>query len=280
MTTALKIVGSIVLLAILAPISFYVGLTMWGDWHDEWSGYNASTYIGDGYCNIAVIPIMGDVVSYGASFDEFGTEIASTIMPETIALIEQAEYEEGILGVMALVDSPGGSTAAADLIADELKKSVLPNAAFVLDRGASAAYLISTGADTIIASPFSDVGSIGITMSHLNYSKQNAEEGIEYVTLSSGKFKDYGNPDKALTEEERALLERDLAVWHEELVKHVAENRNLPVEDVAKLADGSSLPATLALEAKLIDAVGDKETVRQWFADQLALTPEEVVFCQ
>ena len=40
------------------------------------------------------------------------------------------------------------------------------------------------------------------------------------------------NPDKELTTEERALLERDLAIWHDEFVKQVATNRNLPIEDV------------------------------------------------
>lgn len=280
MKTALKIVVPILLLAILAPISFYFGLSMWGDWHDEWSGYNASTYIGDGICNIAVVPIQGEISSYGASFDEFGNQAVTTIMGDTLALIDQAETEPGILGVMALVDSPGGSPGAADLITTELKKSALPNAAFIINAGLSAAYLISTGADTIIASPYSDVGSIGVTMSYLNYSKQNAEQGIDYIALSSGKFKDYASPDKELTEEERALIERDLAIWHDVFVKQVAENRNLPVEEVAKLADGSSLPSSLALEAKLIDKIGDKDTVRQWFAEKLNLTPEEIVFCE
>lgn len=108
----------------------------------------------------------------------------------------------------------------------------------------------------------------------------HAEQGIEYISLSSGKFKDYMNPDKELTTEERALLERDLAIWHDEFVKQVATNRNLPIEDVTKLADGSSLPSKLALEAKLIDTIGDKETVRNWFAEQLNLSPDEVIFCE
>lgn len=279
MKTALLTVGSIVLVAIIIPILFYTGLTLWGDWHDEWSGYNASTYIGNGYCNIAVLPVLGEVHSYGTIYDEFGNEVASTNMNQALTLLSQAETEPGILGVLALIDSPGGSAAAAKLIADQLQKSVMPNAAYIVDSGTSAAYLIATGADTIIASPFSDVGSIGVTMSHLNYAKQNEEEGIEYISLSSGKFKDYGSPDKVMTEEERTLLERDLSVWHDEFVKEVATNRDLPVEDITKLADGSSVPASLALEAKLVDAVGDKDVARNWFADKLNLAPEEVVFC-
>ena len=279
MKTAVKILVPIILVAILIPAVLYVGLTIWGDWHDEWSGYNASTYIGDGYCNIAVLPIEGEVHGYGIVTDDYGNEMTSTNMNDAVSFLEQAEYEPGIYGVLALINSTGGSGAAAEQIATELKKSAMPNAAYIVDSGASAAYLIASAADTVIASPFADVGSIGVTMSYLDYSAQNEASGIEYVSLSSAIFKNYGDPDKPLTEEERSLLERDLSVWHDELVAQVAENRGLPIETVSKLADGSSMPGKLALEAGLVDAVGDREVARAWFAEKLGMSVEEVVFC-
>ncbi len=278
--TILKHVALIVMYGVASLILMWVGLSIYGTWHDEWSGYNASGYIGDGYCNIAVLPVLGEIHSYGAMYDEFGNLMVSTNMRDSLTYLNQAETELGILGVLVLVDSPGGSPAAGGLISARLKESTLPSAAFIVDRGTSAGYHIASGADTIIASPFSDVGSIGVTMSYLDYSRQNADSGIDYVSLASGKFKDYGSPDKPLTDEERALLERDLSIWHDEFVRQVAANRNLPIEDVATIADGSSVPASLALEKGLIDKVGGLEDVRAWFAEQLALTPEEVVFCQ
>lgn len=279
MKTALKILAPIVLVALLIPVLFYAGLQIWGDWHDGWSGYNASTYIGDGYCNIAVLPIEGEIHGYGGIFDDYGNEMSSTNMSEAVSFLEQAESEPGIYGVLVLVNSGGGSGAAAEQIAAQLKKSSMPNAAFIIDSGTSAAYLISSAADTIIASPFSDVGSIGITMSYLDYSAQNSASGIEYISLASAKYKNYGDPDKPLTDEERTLLERDLAVWHDVLVAQIAENRGMSVEVIAMLADGSSMPGRLALEAGLVDAVGDREVVRGWFAKALEVTPEEIVFC-
>ena len=76
------------------------------------------------------------------------------------------------------------------------------------------------------------------------------------------------------------MLERDLKIYHEQFVKEVAENRNLPIEQIAKLADGSSMPGSLALENKLVDALGDQETARVWLAEQLKIKPEEVMFCE
>ena len=89
-------------------------------------------------------------------------------------------------------------------------------------------------------------------MSYVENSAKNAKDGLRYVPLASAQFKDYGDPDKSLTYVERILIERDLKMAHEQFVKEVAENRNLSVEQVAKLADGSSMPGSLALKNKLI----------------------------
>ena len=39
------------------------------------------------------------------------------------------------------------------------------------------------------------------------------------------------------------------------------------------------MAASLALEHKLIDALGDRETARAWFSKELSISLEEVVFC-
>ncbi len=282
--TILKYVGIVVLCPVAALVVFSIGLKSWGEWNDEWSGFNASQYVSDGYCNIAVLPVFGDIISYpGAEKDGMTTavDLPPTVNPDGVeSFLQAAEGDENILGVLAEIDSTGGSGSAGMAIANRIKRSSLPVAVTVRESAASAGYMIATGADTIIASPFSDIGSIGVTMSYLDATEQNANSGLAFVSLASGKFKDSGAPDKPLTAEERALFERDLTVWHDAFVQLVSENRSIPLEDVAKLADGSSMAASLALESKLIDSLGDKETARAWFAEQLKMSTEEVVFCQ
>lgn len=272
----------ITLWALAIIIVFAVGLRIFGSWHDEWSGYNASTMISDGSCNIAVIPITGDIIPYaGADQDGSGNELPPSTNPDdTLATLRWAENDPNVLGVLARIDSSGGTPVASEIITNGFKNSSLPIVALIRETGTSGAYLLATGAETIIASPFSDVGSIGITLSYLENTLKNTKEGLQYVSLASAKFKDYGNPDKPLTSAERDLIERDLKIWHEQFVKEVAENRNLPIEQIAKLADGSSMPGALALENNLVDALGDQETARTWFAEQLEISPEEVVFCE
>lgn len=238
----------------------------------------------DGWCNIAVLSAQGTIISYaGADKDGYSMEndLPMSTNPDDFSyMLRRAEADPYVFGVLVRVDSSGGSPVGAEVIANTLKRSPLYSAALVGDIAASAGYLIASGADTIIASPFSDVGSIGVTMSYVENTQQNQMDGLNFVSLSSAEFKDYGSPDKPLTFAERALLERDLKIYHQYFVDLVAENRALPVETVEALADGSSMPGALALEHGLIDMLGDQETARAWFAEQLDLSPEEVVFCE
>lgn len=272
----------ITLWSLVIIIVFAIVLRIFGSWYNEWSGYNTSTMISDGLCNIAVIPIVGNIIPYaGADQDVNGNELPPSTNPDDIlSTLRGAENDPNILGVLARIDSSGGSPAASEIIANGFKNSSLPVAALIREIGTSGGYLVATGAKKIIAPPFSDVGSIGITMSYLENTVKNKKDGLQYVSLSSAKFKDAGNPDKPFTADERILIERDLKIYHDHFVKIVSENRNLPIEYIAKLADGSSMPGSLALKNKLIDSLGDQETARGWFAEQLEIKPEQVVFCE
>ena len=282
MTTMKQEIKIIALRVVVALIAFYVGLWIFGLWHNRWSGYNASLTISDGECNIAVIPIMGDIIPYaGADQDGNWSEMPpSTNADDVLATLYKAENETNILGIFVRIDSSGGSAVASEIISNGFKRSLLPVATFIREGANSGAYLAATGANTIIASSFSEIGSIGVNMSYLDKTAKNAKDGLQYIQLTSARFKDYGDPDKPLTFAERSLLERDLKIYHDHFVKMVSKNRNLPIEQVAKIADGSSMPGALALENKLIDFLGDQETARDWFAEKLEISSKEVIFCE
>jgi len=270
--------------AIVGLAVFWAGLWIWGNWNDEWSGFNAQFTVSDGYCNIAVVPIVGDITTLPYPEDDTAdpaSQYPIAAVDEILYQLRLAEYYDPYIeGILVRIDSPGGSPVASEILADALKASPLPVAALIREYGVSGGYLVATGADTIFASSLSDVGSIGITMSYVENVEKNRKEGLRYVPLSSAPFKDYGDPNKPLTAAERVLIERDLRVYHDEFVRQVAENRNMPVEDVAKLADGSSMPGALALEHGLIDALGNQAATRTWFAEQLGLSPTDIEFCE
>ena len=229
--------------------------------------------ISDGTCNIAVLKIQGDIVPFAdPGYYEVDADYVRTFL-------QQAASESIIEGVVVEIDSYGGTAVAAEDIADLIRTSNLPTVSLIRESAVSAGYLVAAGAEHIIASPFSDVGSIGLTMSYVEYSERNRQDGETFVPLSSAPFKDYLNPNKELTADERALLERDLAIWHDHFIDLVRSYRNLDRDQVASLADGSSMPGTLALDAGLIDQLGNRQTAREVLAEKLDTQLDAVTLC-
>lgn len=226
----------------------------------------------ENYCNVAGIELHGDVVTYISpdSFDQDGNQLNDeTSSDYVMSRVYQAEIDDNIKAIIFEVNSFGGSAVAAEEMSKALKKATKPTVAFVREGATSAAYWASTGADIIFASALSDVGGIGVTMSYVDYSKKNIKDGLTYNSLSTGKFKDYGNSAKPLTTEERELLIRDLDIMHDNFVKAVANNRNLDINKVRALADGSSMPGEMALANGLIDRIGGIDEVRAYLKEKI-----------
>ncbi len=238
--------------------------------------YEADLGISDGVCNVAVLPVEGEIWPY------YGlTEAPLIVTPEAIeTFLTTAEADDAIEAVLIEVNSPGGTPVAAERIAQRLRNSTKPVVGMIGDIGASGGYMIAAASDYLIASPMSMVGSIGVTMSYLEYSQQNEDEGIEYVELNTGKFKNSGSPEKPLTDEERELFQRDLDEIHNEFVNMIATYRSMPVEKVQAVADGSTLNGVRARDAGLIDEVGGRLEAKNALATMLQKDVADIVFCE
>lgn len=230
-------------------------------------------------CNVIGLNLHGTLLTYLSpdTLNDKGDVVEDISASEVIlAGIRDAESDDNIKAIILEVDSQGGLPVAGQEIAVALKAAQKPTVALIRQTGASAAYMAATGADTIFASPYSDVGGIGVTFSYMENYEKNKKEGLNFISLSSGKFKDAGDPDKQLTKEEKDLFMRDVLKVHELFVKAVAENRNLTVEKVNRLADGSTMLGEDALKNGLIDKLGEFEAVRNYLKD---LVGEELDIC-
>jgi protease IV len=236
------------------------------------------TAVSDGECNIAVMPIEGVIMpwGYGAQYQEFA--VTADDVRDFLTLV--ADDELFIEGVLFEVNSPGGTPVASEDIAKQIKALELPTAVLIGDMGASGGYMVASAADKIFASAMSDVGSIGVNMSYVEESLKNKEDGLTYESLTTGKFKDAGDPNKPLSEEERAYFQGQLDAINTEFINLVASNRGLEVEAVRALADGSTLVGQKAVDAKLIDAIGDRDAVKAFFAEKLGKDASEIKFCE
>lgn len=238
--------------------------------------YEAESGVSDGECNIAVLPIEGTILPFHGLA---GYDIVVT--PETVeSFMDIVEEDKNIEGVLIEINSPGGTPVASQRIAERFRDSSLPIVGLIGDVGASGGYMVAAASDYLMASAMSDVGSIGVNMSYVEESEKNKEEGLTYVQLTTGKFKDVGSPNRPITEEERELLLADLQIVHNEFVEIVAEYRNMEKSEVEALADGSSMPGARALESKLIDALGNRGDAKVVLAGILEKPIDEIVFCE
>ena len=230
-------------------------------------------------CNVQGILLRGDIYTYiPTDLDGYPLEgYEGAVSSEEISyLIGEAEYDDNIKAILIEVDSYGGSPLAGEEISNDIKFATKPVVVYIRESGVSAAYLAISSADQIFASKMSDVGSIGVTMSYLDYSTQNRQEGISFVQLSTGKFKDSGSPDKSITQEEKNLFMRDLNIIQDIFIRSVSENRNISIEKVESIADGSSVLGEQAIELDLIDQIGDYYSAGDYISE---LIGEEVNDC-
>lgn len=238
---------TILLVAIFLLIMW---ITVW-----SWETVSEEEQIKEYYasCDLVMVSIQGDIVGYVPESEN--GDIGDVAPIENI--IYQLEHieERDYPAVLLDITSWGGSFAPAKELADFIAQMKTPVIVSIREAGLSGGYYIASQADQVFASPFSDIGSIGVTMSYLDESRLNEREGYTWNSLSTGKFKDAGSTEKPLTPQERALFERDLAILHDTFVADVARGRNLPLETVRSLADGSSVLAERAVELGLIDGV-------------------------
>jgi len=229
-------------------------------------------------CNVYGINLHGDVVTYNSNDaynDQYDVILDQTSADDIIWAVNEAQDNDKIKAIVVEIDSYGGSGVAGEEMMTAFKQSKKPVIAFIRNAGLSAAYLAATGAETIFASNFSDVGSIGVTMSYLQEAEKNTKEGLSYVNLSSGAYKDTGNPARTLSEDEKQLIMRDIKIGHDYFVKLVSENRNLSIETVKKIADGSSMMGEAALRNGLIDKIGIYPDVVDFLSDKIG-TPADI----
>jgi protease IV len=238
--------------------------------------YEADSGVSDGTCNVAVFPIEGVIMP----FHGLENYELVTIPKEVENFMDKVEDDEMIKAVLVEINSPGGTPVASERIANRLYNSSLPIVALSGDMAASGGYMIAAATDHIVASPMSDIGSIGVNMSFVEESKRNEEEGLTYVQLVTGKYKDIGDPNRPVTAEEREILLADLQVIHDEFVNMVAEYRNMPTSTVTSLADGLSMPGRKALEVGLVDSLGGREEAKRVMAQIIDKDVADIHFCE
>ncbi len=177
----------------------------------------------------------------------------------TIKRIHTYRDDPSVKAIVLRIDSPGGSVAPVQEIFTELEKIEKPIVASMGGSAASGGYYIACAADTIVANPGTLTGSIGVIIQFTRMKGLYDKVGLEHQVVKSGQFKDTGSPFRELTEQERAVLQATVDDVYNQFVDTISKARGtlLTRTEVVELADGRIFSGKQALEAKLIDQLGN-----------------------
>jgi protease-4 len=189
-------------------------------------------------------------------------EIKGTISDSKEFIEELKEYGKrpNVRSVIIRIDSPGGGVAASQEIYEaikkfraETKKKVVVSMA---STAASGGYYIACAADRIFANPGSITGSIGVIAQWYDYSDLLRWAKMQSVVIKSGDLKDSGSGFRPMTNEEKKYFQSLIDDMYSQFVAAVSESREIPEEDVRRLADGRVYTGREAVENRLVDELG------------------------
>jgi protease-4 len=202
---------------------------------------------------VAIVEVSGPMMSGRAS--EFSTS-AVAAADDVVDVIRWTAQDPDVEAILLVVNSPGGSVVASDVIYHELKNVQMPVVVLFGELAASGGYYISMAGDYIIANPNSLTGSIGVISTFPNAEEFLDKVGVEMNVVISGEAKDFGSMYREMTPEEQAYWQALIDETYASFVQIVAEGRNLSEEEVRALADGRVYTGRKALELGMVDALG------------------------
>ncbi len=214
-------------------------------------------------------------VIYATGGIEMGDGNEDNIAGERFArTIREARRDSSVKAIVLRVNSGGGSALASEVIWREmlLAKQTKPVVVSMGDVAASGGYYIAAPADVIVANPTTITGSIGVIGILFNVKEgMNKKLGLTVDVAKTNKHSDFGSIFRALSAEERAVIQMGIEEIYQSFIGHVAEGRNLTVEEVDAIGQGRVWSGINAMEIKLIDEFGGLERAIEIAAEKAGL---------
>ena len=202
--------------------------------------------------HIAVLFANGEIQS--------GRGDGETIGSETIcADLRKLREDKNVKAIVLRINSPGGSALASDVIWREivLTRKVKPVIASMANVAASGGYYIAMACDTIVASPATVTGSIGVFGLLMNSEELlNDKLGINTDSEKTGLYSDIGSLTRPVTDGERMIIQNEVNSIYATFVRKAAEGRHTTVEHIEENASGRVWAGKDAMTNKLIDVFG------------------------
>jgi protease-4 len=201
---------------------------------------------------VAVIYAHGDVL--------LGNTGEGTISSERISkAIRKARRDSSVKAIVLRVNSGGGGALASEIIYREalLASQAKPLVASIGDVAASGGYLILAPADTVLASPNSITGSIGVFAMLPNAQAFfNNKLGINIDVAKTNQHADLGTPFRPLSADEKDIIYNMVDRTYESFLSSVSAGRDMTKEEVNAIGGGRVWSGADGIENGLVDMYG------------------------
>lgn len=207
---------------------------------------------------VALIYGIGGIIRGSGGYDPLTGSLymgADTISKA----FRDAVEDDSVKAILFRVDSPGGSYVASDTVWRETlraREAGKPVIVSIGDVAGSGGYFISMNAARIIAQPGSITGSIGVYGGKLVSGGLWEKLGMSFDSVASSENSEMWSGVREFDERGWSRLEDSLDRIYKDFVGKVAEGRELPLEQVERIARGRIWTGEHALENGLVDELG------------------------
>ena len=198
--------------------------------------------------NVVVIKIRGCMMRNCEGWFPYLTDVEE-VMDE----LDEADNDANVAGIVLDIDSPGGTFNGSWELAQTIAGITKPIIAFTAGCMDSAAYMVASACDYIIAAPSASVGSIGVYVAMIDQSAAFEMAGLKTIIIKSGIYKGAGMPGTSLTEDQYSYIQNQVDTLHGTFKGFVNQFReNIPAEAM----EGQDFLGFQAIELGLVDELG------------------------
>lgn len=201
---------------------------------------------------VAVLYASGQIIDGTSSQGSLGD----------VTLVEQlskVREDKNVKAVVLRVNSPGGSALASEIMWREIERlrAEKPVIVSMGDYAASGGYYISAPADVILANRTTLTGSIGVFGLMFNAGEALEKKvGVTFDGVSSADHADIGSLYRPMSSTERAYMMKQIERTYSTFIGHVADGRNMTIEEVDAIGQGRVWCGADAQEIGLVDGMG------------------------
>jgi len=207
--------------------------------------------------HVALVYLEGDMIDGRSNhIPLIGMKLLGSY--SVVDTIDAVKRDSSVKAVVLRIESPGGSSMAADVMWRAIaelakKKPVIVSMGTV---AASGGYYVASPAQEIFALPLTVTGSIGVFYGKADLSGLLQKVGVSIDTYRSAPRADAESLFRPFTEDEKQALAVKIHQYYDTFLDRVSAGRHMTKEDVDAVGQGRVWTGQEALDRKLVDKLG------------------------